>query len=56
MGKLLIVESRIREVTKGMSISPEFFSVLSAKVAELVNESKRRAEQNGRKTLQSKDL
>lgn len=51
-----MVESRIRELIKGFCLSSDFIPFLNVKVASLIEESKRRAEENGRKTLQAKDL
>jgi histone H3/H4 len=56
MKKSVVVESRIRDLIEGMSLSSDFIPALSLKVESLVAESKRRAKENGRKTLQSKDL
>lgn len=56
MKKAVVVESRIRDLVEGMSLSSDYIPALSLKVELLVTESKRRAKENGRKTLQSKDL
>ncbi|MCB4792184.1 MAG: DUF1931 domain-containing protein [Elusimicrobia bacterium] len=56
MKKIVVVESRIRDLIEGVSLSSDFIPALSLRVETLVKEAKRRAESNGRKTLQSKDL
>ena len=56
MKKAVVVESRIRELIEGMSLSYDFIPALSLRVELLVKESKRRAGENGRKTIQAKDL
>lgn len=56
MGKLLIVASKIKEISKGMNVSGDFAEALSKKVEKLIEEAARRADANGRKTIQSRDL
>lgn len=58
----LVVRSRIKEVVlkygkdKINNVSGDFSSELSKKVEELIAQAVKRAEQNNRKTIQSRDL
>jgi histone H3/H4 len=58
MADLLVVKAKIKEV-KGleeMNVAGDFAEALSAKVETLIKDAAARAEANGRKTVQSKDL
>lgn len=52
----LIVKSRVKEALDGMNVSADFYDELDDRVEELLDEADRRAEQNGRKTVQPRDL
>ncbi|MEW6063160.1 MAG: DUF1931 domain-containing protein [Nanoarchaeota archaeon] len=56
MADLLVVRSKIKDVAKGMNVSGDFADALSKKVEELIKDAAKRADANGRKTVQSKDL
>ena len=56
MAELLVVRSKIKEVVKNMNVAGDFADALSQKVAELVKDACKRASDNGRKTVQSRDL
>lgn len=56
MSELLVVRSKIKDVAKGMNVSGDLADALSKKVEELIKDAVRRADANGRKTVQSKDL
>lgn len=52
----LIVKSRVKEALDGMNVSADFYDQLDEEVADLLEEANRRAEANGRKTVQPRDL
>lgn len=56
MAELLVVRSKIKEFVKGMNVSGDFADGLSKKVEALITEAAARAEANGRKTVQARDL
>lgn len=56
MAELLVVRSKIKDVAKGMNVAGDFADALSVKVEQLIKEASKRAEANGRKTVQSRDL
>ena len=53
---MLVVRSKIKDVAKGMNVAGDLAEALSKKVEELIKEGARRADANGRKTIQAKDL
>lgn len=56
MAELLVVRSKIKDFAKNMNVSGDFAEALSSKVEMLVKEACKRASENGRKTVQSRDL
>ena len=56
MSELLVVRSKIKDSAKNMNVSGDFAEALSAKVEALVKDACKRASENGRKTVQSRDL
>ncbi len=56
MSESLVVRSKIKEYIKDMNVSGDFADALSKKCEQLINEAVKRAEANGRKTVQSRDL
>ena len=62
MADSLVVRSRLKEVVnkygkdKVSNISGDFAQELSKKVEELIAQAVKRAEANGRRTVQSRDL
>ncbi|MEK6836012.1 MAG: DUF1931 domain-containing protein [Nanoarchaeota archaeon] len=62
MAESLVVRSRLKEVVnkygkdKVGNISGDFAQELSKKVEELIAQAVKRAEANGRRTVQSRDL
>ena len=54
----LIVESRVREFVRDadLRVGSDFTDALNRKVTDLLNDAKRRAESNNRKTLGAGDL
>ncbi len=56
MAELLVVRSKIKDAAKNMNVSGDFAEALSARVADLIKDACKRASENGRKTVQSRDL
>ena len=62
MADSLVVRSRLKEVVnkygkdKVSNISGDFAQELSKKVEELIAQAVKRAESNGRRTVQSRDI
>ena len=56
MSELLVVRSKIKDLAKDMNVAGDFAEALSAKVEELIKEAARRAKDNKRSTVQSRDL
>lgn len=52
----LIVKSRVKEALDEMNVSSDFYEELDERVEEILEEADRRAEENGRKTVQPRDL
>ena len=57
---MLVVKTQIKEIVKEISginnISEDFLDRLEQKVTALIEESCRRAKENGRRTLMGKDV
>lgn len=51
----LIIRSKIKEVAKGVNVSSDVADALDKMATELIKQASRRADANGRKTLQAKD-
>jgi len=56
MADMLVVKAKIKDVAKGLNVSGNFAEALSAEVEKMVKKACERAEANGRKTVQAKDL
>ncbi len=56
MSDSLVVKAKIKDVAKGMNVAGDLAEALSDKVKELIGAAVVRAKENGRKTVQSKDL
>ena len=52
---MLINKSQVKEKTE-MSVSEEFYAELDKKVEEDIKKAEKRAKENGRRTLYSRDL
>lgn len=56
---MLVVQSKIREYLKGKgdyNIGSDLFDAVSGRVAEFLDDAARRAKNNGRKTIQARDV
>ena len=56
MAEILVVRSKVKDAAKNMNVAGDFAEALSAKVESLIKEACKRASENGRKTVQSRDL
>lgn len=56
MAELLVVKSKIKDVTGDYNVAGDFADALSAKVEELVKAACARTEANNRKTVRASDL
>lgn len=56
MSEGIIVKAKIKDIASGFSVASEFSEALNDKVMQLIKESCRRAEANGRRTVMAKDL
>lgn len=56
MSDLLVVRSKIKDYVGDMNVSGDFGDELSKKCEEMVKAAVARAQANGRKTVQAKDL
>ncbi|MBI1969790.1 DUF1931 domain-containing protein [Candidatus Woesearchaeota archaeon] len=56
MADLLVVKAKIRDAAKGMNVAGDLAEALDKRVRQLVDDACRRAKENGRKTVQAKDL
>lgn len=56
MADSIIVRSKVKDQTGGLNVSGDFADALSEKAIALIKEACKRAESNGRKTVQSRDL
>jgi histone H3/H4 len=56
MSDSIVIRTKIKELAETFSVSSDFAEVLDKKVKDMVEEAKRRAEANGRRTIMSKDL
>lgn len=52
----LIVKSAVKEALSGHNVSSDFYDALDDEVAGLLNRAAERADANGRKTVQPRDL
>ena len=60
MAELLVVRSKIKDYAKDgkdeLNVSGDFADALDARVEGLIRDAVRRAKENGRRTVQSRDL
>jgi histone H3/H4 len=56
MSELLVVRSKLKDVAKGMNVASDFADSLSKEVEDMVKRACKRASDNGRKTVQGRDL
>lgn len=52
----LIVKSAVKEALEGHNVSSDLYDALDDKVADILEEAAARADANGRKTIQPRDL
>ena len=52
----LVVKAKIKDVAKGYNVSGDFADELDKKAQQLVKDACKRASENGRKTVQARDL
>lgn len=52
----LIIKSKIKDAVDGLNVAAEVAPALNKKVEELLKTACERAKQNGRRTLQARDL
>ena len=52
----LIVQSKVKDQLEGMNVAADFYDALDQEVDVLVENAARRAQENDRKTVQSRDL
>jgi histone H3/H4 len=52
----LIIKSKIKDAVPELNVAGEVAEALNKKVAKLLEEAAERAKQNGRRTLQARDI
>ncbi len=52
----LIVKAAVKEALSDKNVSADFYDALDDEVSDLLSDAARRAEENGRKTVQPRDL
>ena len=52
----IIVKAAVRDAVDGLNIGGDFYDELDAEVKDLLEDAERRADANGRKTVQARDL
>jgi hypothetical protein len=52
----LVVKAAVRERIENMAVASDFYEPLNEAIGELLSDAARRAEGNGRKTVQARDL
>ena len=55
MAEMIVVKSKIKEAANGCNVAGNFADALNAALVEQVRAAARRADANGRKTVQAKD-
>ena len=53
---MIVVKSKIKEVANGCNVSGDFADALNGVAVDLVKAAAKRADANGRKTVQAKDV
>lgn len=56
MAEMVIVKSKLKEVANGCNVGSDFAEALNAAVADEVKKATSRAQANGRKTVQARDV
>lgn len=56
MAELLVVRSKLKDVVNDMNISGDLAEHLSKEVEKMLEKAAHRAKENGRRTIQAKDL
>lgn len=54
--EMIVVKSKVKEVAGNCNVSGDFADALNAEAVKLVKAAAKRAEANGRKTVQAKDV
>lgn len=54
--EMLVVKSKVKAAAKGFNVAGDFTDALSKKVEGLIKDACRRAKENNRKTVQTRDL
>lgn len=52
----LVVKAKVKEAAKGMNVASDFADALDTEVQGMVKRACKRADANGRKTVQARDL
>jgi histone H3/H4 len=52
----IIVKTAVRNAVDDLNVGAEFYEELDAEVQTLLDDAERRAQDNGRKTVQARDL
>ena len=52
----IVVKSRVKEVVKNCKVSSDFADALSQVAVDMIKAASKRADANGRKTIQAKDV
>ena len=52
----IIVKTAVRDAVDGLNVSADFYDTLDDEVQTLLDDAKCRAQANGRKTVQARDL
>jgi histone H3/H4 len=56
MAEMIVVKSKVKEVAKGSNVAGDFAEALNSMAVSEVKRAAERAEANGRKTVQAKDV
>jgi len=56
MAEMIVVKSKVKEVAKGCNVSGDFADALNVVAVSMVQAAAKRADANGRKTVQAKDV
>ena len=55
MAEMVIVKSKIKELANGCNVGSDFAEALNAATVTMITDAGKRAQENGRKTVQAKD-
>ena len=56
MNEWVIVKTKIRDIVAPVNVSADYVETLNAKVKQMIQDSVKRAEANGRKTVMGRDI